>query len=136
MARVYVERRELPAHLLRLLEETRAAAECTPPMDVVETGAGLEVRVDVPGIPAAQMEIVFADSVLLIAGHKLPGGCEHGDARFHMAERAFGRFARAIQVDGAFDAGRAAATLTAGELRVVMPRIAERRGSHIRIPIR
>jgi HSP20 family protein len=136
MARVYVERRELPAHLIRLLEDTRVAAECTPPMDVLETGSGLEVRVDVPGVNASQLEIVFADSVLLITGHKLPAVCEHADAGFHMAERAFGRFARAIQVEGAFDAGRAAATLTAGELRVVLPRIDDRRGAHILIPIR
>jgi HSP20 family protein len=136
MARVYVERRELPAHLIRLLEETRAAAECTPPMDVVETGAGLEIRIDVPGVAAAQIEIVFADSVLLVTGQKLPATCEHADAGFHMAERSFGRFARAIEVEGAFDAGRAAATLATGELRVVLPRIEERRGGHIRVPIR
>ena len=136
MARVYVERRELPAQLLRLLEETRAAAECTPPMDVAETSAGLEVRIDLPGVSQSQIEIVFAESVLLVTGQKLPGACEHADAGFHMAERAFGRFARAIQVDGAFDAGRAAATLVAGELRIVLPRIDERRGAHIRIPIR
>ena len=136
MARVYVERRDLPAHLIQLLEQTRAAAECTPPMDVLETPAGLEVRLDVPGVSAAQIEIVFADSVLLITGQKLPAACEHTDAGFHMAERAFGRFARAIAVEGAFDAGRAAATLAAGELRVVLPRIDERRGAHIRIPIR
>ena len=136
MARVYVERRELPAHLVRLLEETRAAAECTPPMDVLETDAGLEVRIDVPGVRAAEIDIVFADSVLLIAGQKLPNMCEHADAGFHIAERAFGRFARAIRVDGAFDAGGAAATLAAGELRVVLPRIEERRGAQIRIAIR
>jgi len=136
VARVYVERRDLPAHLIQLLEQTRAAAECTPPMDVLETPAGLEVRLDVPGVSAAQIEIVFADSVLLITGQKLPAACEHADAGFHMAERAFGRFARAIAVEGAFDAGRAAATLAAGELRVVLPRIDERRGAHIRIPIR
>ena len=136
MARVYVERRDLPAHLRRLLEETRAAAECTPPMDVLETEAGLEVRLDVPGVSAREMEIVFAEGVLLVAGQKLPNTCEHADAGFHIAERAFGRFARAIRVDGAFDAGRAAATLTAGELRVVLPRIDERRGAQIRIPIR
>ena len=136
MARVYVERRDLPAHLIQLLEQTRAAVECTPPMDVLETPAGLEVRLDVPGVSAAQIEIVFADSVLLITGQKLPAACEHADAGFHMAERAFGRFARAIAVEGAFDAGRAAATLAAGELRVVLPRIDERRGAHIRIPIR
>ena len=136
MARVYVERRELPAHLIRLLEETRAAAECTPPMDVVETGTGLEIRLDVPGVAAGQIDIVFADAVLLVTGQKLPATCEHADAGFHMAERAFGRFARAVQVDGAFDAGRAAATLSAGELRIVLPRIDDRRGAPIRIPIR
>lgn len=136
MARVYVERRELPAHLIHFLEETRAAAECTPPMDVVETSAGLEVRLDIPGVAASHIEILFSDSVLLITGQKLPAACEHADAGFHMAERSFGRFARAIQVEGAFDAGRAAATLTAGELRVVLPRIEERRGARIRIPIR
>lgn len=136
MARVYLERRDLPADLLRILDETRNAAECTPPMDVIETTAGLEIRLDVPGVPASEIEIVFAESVLLIAGQKLPHLCEHADAGFHIAERCFGRFARAIRVDGAFDAGRAAATLTAGELRVVLPRIDERRGSRIRIPIR
>ena len=136
MARVYVERRELPAHLVRLLEETRAAVECTPPMDVLETATGLEVRLDVPGVTASEIEVLFADSVLLITGQKLPATCEHADAGFHMAERAFGRFARAVQVDGAFDAGRAAATLSAGELRIVLPRIDDRRGAPIRIPIR
>jgi HSP20 family protein len=136
MARVYVERRDLPAHLIRLLEETRAAAECTPPMDVLESETGLDIRLDVPGVPASQIEILFADSVLLISGQKLPHVCEHADAGFHIAERAFGRFARASRVEGAFDAGRAEATLTGGELRVTLPRIDDRRGAHIRIPIR
>lgn len=136
MARVYVERRDLPAHLLRLLEDTRAAAECTPPMDVLETETGLDIRLDIPGVAAADVEIVFAESVVLITGQKLPNVCEHTDAGFHVAERAFGRFARAIRVDGAFDAGRAVATLTSGELRVVLPRIEERRGAQLRIPIR
>ena len=136
MARVYVERRDLPAHLIELLDESRAAAECTPPMDVLETPTALEVCLDVPGVRAAEIDIIFSDSVLLIAGQKRPALCEHGDAGFHIAERAFGRFARAIRVEGAFDAGRAAATLTAGELRVVLPRIEERRGTHLRIAIR
>ncbi len=136
MARVYLERKDLPAHLVRLIDEKRAAVECTPPLDIVETDAGLEILVDLPGVAAADVEVVFSDSVLLISGQKLPGVCEHADAAFHMAERAFGRFARAIRVDGAYDAGRASATLAAGELRVAVPRIEERRGAQIRIPIR
>ena len=136
MARVYVERRDLPAHLIRLLDDTRAAAECTPPLDVIETAGGIEVLLDIPGVESAQVEIVFADNVLLIVGQKLPAVCQHSGAGFHIAERTFGRFGRAVRVEGAFDAGRATATLVDGELRVVLPRIDERRGAEIRIPIR
>ena len=136
MARVYVERRELPMELIRLLEAHPAAAECTPPLDIIETDAGIEAILDIPGVPAASIEIVFSRHVLLIAGQKLPEPCEDGDAAFHIAERSFGRFARAISVDGAFDAGRATARLAGGELRVILPRLAERRGRQIRIPIR
>ena len=135
MARVYVERRELPAELLRLLDATPSAAECTPPLDIIETDAGLEAIVDLPGVPAAAVEIVFSRNVLLVTGRKEAGMYEHGDSAFHIAERSFGRFARAIGVDGAFDAGRATASLANGQLRIVLPRLAERRGAEIRIPI-
>jgi HSP20 family protein len=135
MARVYVERRELPAELLRLLDATPAAAECTPPLDIIETETGIEAIIDIPGVPQDSVEIVFSGNVLLVSGQKLPAVCEHRDAAFHIAERSFGRFARAIGVDGAFDAGRATATLTDGELRIVLPRLADRRGEQIRIPI-
>src|SRR5713101_321696 len=123
MARVYVERRELPAELLRLLDATPSAAECTPPLDITETDAALEAIMDLPGVPPAAVEIVFARNVLLITGRKEAAMYEHGDSAFHIAERSFGRFARAIGVDGAFDAGRATATLVNGELRIVLPRL-------------
>src|SRR6187401_96840 len=119
MARVYVERRELPAELLRLLDASPVAAECTPPLDIIETNAALEAILDVPGVPEDSVEIVLSGNVLLVTGQKLPSRCEHHDAAFHIAERSFGRFARAIGVDGAFDAGRATATLNGGELRIV-----------------
>ena len=135
MARVYVERRELPAELLRLLDASPVAAECTPPLDIIETNAALEAILDVPGVPENSVEIVLSGNVLLVTGQKLPSPCEHRDAAFHIAERSFGRFARAIGVDGAFDAGRATATLNGGELRIVLPRLADRRGGPIRIPI-
>ena len=112
------------------------AAECTPPLDVVETPKGLDILMDLPGVAASSIEIVFSGSALVVTGEKLPAVCEHLDAGFHMAERALGRFTRTIEIEGAFDAGRAEATLSHGELRVVLPRIEERRGTRIRIPIR
>jgi HSP20 family protein len=136
MARVYLERRELPVDLMRLLETTGAAAECTPPLDLVETDAAIELLVDLPGVRAADVEIVFAQNVLLVTGLKMPAVCEDREAGFHVAERAFGRFGRAISLDGAYDVGRASATLRDGELRIVLPRLDDRRQAQIRIPIR
>jgi HSP20 family protein len=145
MTRIYLERQDLPADLQRLFDvlasgdtpRQGAAAECSPPMDVIETDEAVEVIVDLPAVPASAVQIVFARNVLLVAGQKAPPACDHHrDAAFHLAERGFGRFARAVRLDGAFDAGRAAATLAAGELRVTLPRLADRRGREIRIPIR
>src|SRR3954447_18726125 len=135
MARVYVERRELPDDLRRLLDAGVAAVEYTPPLDIIETDSSLQIVLDLPGVPPSQIDIVFSRNVLLIAGDKHPARCTETDAAFHIAERAFGRFARAVGVDGAFDAGKAVATLRDGELRIVLPRLQERRGGNIRIQI-
>jgi HSP20 family protein len=144
MARIYVERRDLPADLRTLLDviwsdgagQASTPAECTPPVDVRETEAGVEFVMDVPGVPASAIQIIYSRNVLIIAGEKLPGPREHAEAAFHLAERGFGRFARAVRLEGAYDAGRAAASLVAGELRIQLPRIDDRRGREIRIPIR
>ena len=136
VARVYLERRDLPLDLLRLLDSSTSAAECTPPLDVIETEAAIELLLDLPGVSATNVEIVFAQNVLLITGTKHPAACEDREAGFHIAERAFGRFARAVSLEGAYDTARAAASLRDGELRVVLPRLDERRGAPIRIPVR
>lgn len=141
MARIFLERRDLgeeARRLFDLLEREHGAGmagECVPPLDVIETDTTVEIVVDLPGVPAEDVQVVFGKGVIVIGGRKLPPGCEHGDAAFHLAERAFGGFARAVRLAGAFDAGRATATLTAGELRIVLPRIEERRGRELRIPV-
>ena len=49
--------------------------------------------------------------------------------------RGYGRFARVVQLGCACDAGQASAILRNGELRVTLPKIAERRGRARRIPL-
>lgn len=109
--------------------------EFAPPIDVIEHADTIEVIADLPGLTSEQVHLVFARGTLLVAGFKKPAVCSHADAAFHLAERAFGRFARVVRIAGAVDVGRARATLRAGELRVLIPRIADRRGGEIRIPI-
>ena len=116
--------------------QTRGSAgECSPPVDVIETAAAIEIAVDLPGVDKKDVHVAFARNAVLVAGSKGPKACRHTDATFHLAERAFGRFARVVRLTGAVDAGRARAALSSGELRIVIPRIEERRGGEIRIPI-
>jgi HSP20 family protein len=103
-------------------------------VDVVEHVDRLEIVADVPGIPAESIRVIYARGTLVIAGRKLPQACSQ-PAAFHLAERRFGRFVRAVALSGEFDAGRAAASLSAGELRIVLPRVADRRGGEIDIEI-
>lgn len=107
-----------------------------PTLDVVETDEAIEIFVEVPGVDATSIRVLIKRDVVLMAGEKLaPDPAERAEASFHLLERGFGRFARAVRVHGAFDAGRATATLAVGVLRVHVPKIDERRGRVILVPI-
>lgn len=109
-------------------------AECRPSLDVLETASALEIVVDVPGVVAESLRVAIRRSTLLIVGAKLSPAADP-DMRYHLAERSYGRFARAVRLAGAIDATRARATTAGGELRVVLPRIEDRRGSVFMIPV-
>ena len=114
---------------------SRSAGEYVPPVDVFDTAEGLTIIVDLPGVPASSVRALIKSGVVIVIGEKpsVPCGCE--GAQFHIAERSFGRFARGVRLHGSFDGARAHATLRAGELRIVIPRLDERRGGEIVIPI-
>jgi HSP20 family protein len=126
-------------HLLRELDRdvpgvAATSADCRPPLDVVETASGLEILVDVPGVLPESIRVAIRRSTLLIVGAKLPGGVDPS-ARFQVAERSFGRFARVVRLSGAFDLEQSRARVAAGELRIVLPRLTDRRGHVRRIPV-
>jgi len=118
-----------------LLPEQRVySGECHPALDVLETQNGVEVIVDVAGVPPQAVRILFRGDTLVIAGEKAPGPSA-AEPTFHLVEREFGRFARAVRLTGAFDVSRASASLIGGELTIVLPRLAERRGQPHIIPL-
>lgn len=112
-----------------------SSGECRPALDIIETADAAEVIVDVPGVPAAALRVAIRHSTVLIVGAKLALPASQTDARFHLAERNYGRFARAVRVTGAFDSGRSRAVLANGLLRVILPRIDDRRGRLVHIDV-
>ena len=115
-------------------EHRAYSGECHPALDVLETRTGVEVIVDVAGVPAEAIRILFRGDTLVVAGEKAPSPATT-DPTFHLVEREFGRFARAVRLTGAFDVSRAHASLNAGELSIVLPRLTERRGQPHLIPL-
>jgi HSP20 family protein len=108
--------------------------ECSPALDVYETDDVVEIAMDLPGVDAAAIRIVAKGSSVLIAGEKTPRRGQ-GDSSFHLVERGYGRFARVVRLTSACETSRAQATLEAGELRVSLPKIKDRRGRSRSIPI-
>lgn len=131
------EVRRLFDDLARRRPERRpyVAGECSPTLDVVETEQAVEVLVDVPGIPSDGLRILIKNGIVLIVGEKERAEPSRTPTSFHLVERDFGRFARAVRLNVAVNASLAHATLANGELRVVIPKIVERRGQEILVPI-
>jgi len=112
------------------------AGECMPVVDVFETDKAVEIVLDLPGVSPDAVRILFKSGVLLIVGEKeRPDLTRRGPASFHLVERDFGRFARAVRINAAIDGAQARARLINGELRVILPRITDRRGAGLLIPI-
>lgn len=138
------EATDLRDEIRRLFDELERSAppgrltqgDTTPPLDVLETDDAITVIVDLPGVAFAQVRVVFKAGMVIVAGHKAHPDTHHeGNASFHLVERGFGRFARVVRLGAAVDARLAKATLQTGELRLVLPKIADRRGRPIAIPI-
>ena len=112
------------------------AGECMPGVDVFETEKSVEIVIDLPGVAAECIRVLFKAGVVLVVGEKeRPDFSKRAPASFHLVERDFGRFARAVRVTAAIDGAKARARLQHGELRIVLPRIQERRGGGILVPI-
>lgn len=112
----------------RLRHDQRVySGECRPALDVLETDDAVEVIVDLSGVPREAIRVLFRAGVIIVAGEKAPPAGDQSQA-FHLIEREFGRFARAVRLSGAFDIPNSRASLVNGELTIVLPKIAERRG--------
>lgn len=128
------EVRQIFLELGRAFGSESLAGECAPPLDVYETDDTLEITVDLPGVDPAAVRIIGKGDSVLIAGEKAARRALR-ESSFHLVERGYGRFARVVRLGRACDTSKARASLADGELRVSIPKIAERRGKAIPITV-
>lgn len=141
MTPIYPDLSDFAQEIRRAFDEldrqlgSRSAGEYLPPVDVFDAPEGLTIVIDLPGVPASGVRALIKNGVVIVIGEKPSSPCGSEPAQFHIAERSFGRFARGIRLHGSFDGAAARARLASGELRIVVPRLEERRGTEIVIPI-
>jgi HSP20 family protein len=128
------EVRQIFLELGRTFGSESLTGECAPALDVYETDDMLEITMDLPGIDRAAVRVIGKGDSLLIAGEKAARRPRR-ESSFHLVERGYGRFARVVRLGCPCDTSSARATLANGELRISIPKLAERRSKAIAIAI-
>lgn len=89
--------------------------------EVEETDKEILVRVEVPGIEKKDCRITIEGNVLYVSGEKRYERESHGST-FHVMERAYGSFQRAIPLPRNVDADNAEASYRNGVLSIRLPK--------------
>ena len=117
-----------------LLLDLPVESACQPPSDVVEVDDAVRVLLEIPGIPAASVQVRVLGNRIEVTGEKAPD-FPPGETSFLCLERIFGKFQRAFEVRGSVNLGEVSARMANGILVITIPKIAERRGRERRIPV-
>lgn len=105
----------------------------TPRMDVFETQQSVVMSMDLPGIRQEAIELQVDADVLTVSGERVTAS-EESTKRWHITERASGRFERSVQLPFAPDPNRVQARFEDGVLTIEVPKDAARdRGRKIEI---
>jgi HSP20 family protein len=130
--------RFLPGERDRDDEESRALWAASPgwgllAAEVREDDEEICARIEIPGLEPDAIEIQFVDGILLVSGEKRVAR-EERRGRYHVTERAYGRFERALPLPAEVDESQARADYRHGVLSVRVPK--HRRAAARRIPVR
>ena len=93
-------------------------------MDFVEKDNAYEVHGDLPGMDEKDIEVKIANGVMTIKGQKEENK-EEKKEDFHLRERRFGSFERALRVPDTVDTDKIEASFKKGVLTVTLPKTAE-----------
>ena len=104
----------------------------TPSVDLSETNEALQVKIDVPGLKAEDIDIEVAHNSMRVSGERKEEKEEKGKS-FHRVERRSGKFSRTISLPCAVQENKIQAEYHDGVLSVLMPKAEEAKAHRIKI---
>jgi HSP20 family protein len=102
---------------------------------LIEHEKAFELTAELPGLDEKNVEVKVANGVLMIKGEKAEDK-EEKSKDFHMRERRFGAFERALRIPDMVDPDKIEATFKKGVLMVKMPKTAEAQKPVRKIPVK
>jgi HSP20 family protein len=135
--------REVQEQFINTLEQTygrgRVAQEApqagggwSPLVDVYEDSQGITLKVEMPEVPANDVEIQIEGNALTLRGERK---LEHEDNQdgYRRIERFYGSFARSFTLPTSVDFGDVSAECRDGVLRIFLPKKAEAKPRQIKV---
>lgn len=112
-----------------------ARSTLSPRADVSETDGEIHVEIELPGIDEKDVEVTLAGDMLTVKGEKKT---EREDRRrdYHLVERSYGSFSRAIALPYAVEADDVSAEFDKGVLRVTVRKPKQVLQKTAKIPVR
>jgi HSP20 family protein len=126
------EMNQLRSQLFGDGEEGWFSGAIVPELDVSETDTAIEVRMDVPGVTAKDIDIQINGNVLTVSGERKEEKEEKGKT-FHRIERRYGNFSRSITLPCPVAESEVAAEYHDGVLTVKLPKTEESKAHKIKV---
>jgi len=104
----------------------QAQVNLVPSIDVTETNKEIVIAAEMPGLERKDIDISVEDDILTIRGEKKVETRQDDKSKnYHVAERSYGVFFRAIQLPAGVDPSRIQATMSNGVLKINIPKPAK-----------
>lgn len=105
-----------------------------PSMDITENDNEIVVAAEMSGLERKDIDISIDDDILTIRGEKKVEEEQKDEKKnFHVTERAYGVFYRAIQLPSGVDPSKVQATMQNGVLKITIPKPARSQAKKIEV---
>jgi HSP20 family protein len=126
------EMNDLRARFFGEADEGWFAGAMAPLLDLSETETAVEVRMDLPGVTAKDIDIQISGNVLTVRGQRQEEKEEKGRA-FHRVERSYGSFSRSGTLPCPVAESEVAAEYRDGVLTITLPKTEESKPHKIKV---
>jgi HSP20 family protein len=113
-------------------DEGWLAGGTLPSVDLSETDTAVEVRMDVPGVKAKDIDIQINGNLLTVSAHREEEKEDKGRT-YHRVERQSGRYSRTISLPSPVVESEVAAEYRDGVLSITLPKTDESKAHKIKV---